>query len=127
MPTVLHRLFKSPEVKKVLSAYRDEVRKIRNGDAVGLSSPAVGIEMLDDQIVGSIYSGETALKKRMAEGKSPRILALLLISNLANRHITSGHYHVYRGLLSMRGTNLRSLWDYTMNELEKAGEVSNEG
>ena len=127
MPTILQRLFPIPEVKIALSAYRDEVRRIRNEDARGVLNSAAGIEMLNEEIVESIHAGKNAVKQKITDGKAPRVLVLLLISNIAYRDIASGKYHTYRGLLSMRGTCLRALWCYTMNELEKVGEISAEG
>lgn len=123
MPTILQRLFPIPEVRIVLSAYRDEVRRIGNEDEGGVFGSVAGVEMLNEEIVNSIYAGRDAIKQKIANGKAPRVLALLVISNIAYRNIASGKYHTYRGLLSMQGTCLRSLWHYTMNELEKDGEI----
>lgn len=126
MPTILQRLFPIPEVKIVLSAYRDEVRRIGNEDNGGLFNSVAGVEMLNEEIVNSIYAGKGAIKQKIANGKVPRILVLLVISNVAYLNIASGKYHTYRGRLSMQGTSLRDLWHYTMSELEKVGEISAE-
>ena len=107
MPSFLQRLFPGSAIKILHSAYRDELRKITAEDR-SLFGPAAGIELLNDQIVDSIYSAKTTVEKKIADGKSPRVLVLLLISNLAYQHVASGQYHTYRGLLSMRGTNLHS-------------------
>ena len=126
MPTILQRLFPIPEVRIVLSAYRDEVRRIGNEDEGGVLNAVAGVEMLNVEIVNSIYAGKDTVKQKIASGKAPRVLALLVISNIAYRNISSGEYSLYRGILSMRGTCLRALWHYTMGELEKVGEISAE-
>lgn len=126
MPTILQRLFPIPEVRIVLSAYRDEVRRIGKEDDGSILNSVAGVEMLNEEIVNSIYAGKDAVKQKIANGKAPRVLVLLVISNIAYRNIASGKYHIYRGLLSMQGTCLRVLWHYAMNELGKVGEISAE-
>lgn len=126
MPTILQRLFPIPEVRIALSVYRDEVRRIGNEDEGGVLNSVAGIEMLNEEIVNSIYACKDTVKQKIANGKVPRVSVLLVISNIAYRNIASGKYHTYRGLLSMQGTCLRALWHYTMNELEKIGEISAE-
>jgi hypothetical protein len=126
MPTILQRLFPIPEVRIVLSAYRDEVRRIGNEDKGGVFNSVAGVEMLNEEIVNSIYACKDVAKQKIANGKAPRVLVLLVISNIAYRDIASGKHHVYRGRLSMQGRCLTALWHYTMNELEKAGEISAE-
>lgn len=126
MPPILQRLFPIPEVRVALPAYRDEVERIRREVADSVLNAVAGVEMLNEEIVSSIYAGKEALKQKIANGESPRVLVLLVISNIAYREITNGKYHTYRGLLSMQGTYLRALWQYTTNELQKVGEISAE-
>jgi hypothetical protein len=89
-----------------------------------LSTASAGIGLLNETITKRIHEGHNAIKQAIMGGKPPRILVLLLISNLSSNYITNGEYHTYRGTLSLKGMNLMALWNYTMDELERAGEIS---
>ena len=44
------------------------------------------------------------------EGKDPTQIALILIGNVAMSMLTSGHFHMYRGMLNMVGTEALALF-----------------
>jgi hypothetical protein len=125
MAKLLQRLFPSQEVKIILSAYKEERKKIGKIE-IQLQSPHIGLQIVDQHIVNAILSSPTAAKKFIHEGEKPRVLALRILNNITSDHVSCGQYHIYRGILSMQGNGLRSLWQYTMDELEKLGALTPE-
>jgi hypothetical protein len=57
---------------------------------------------------------------------TPHNLVLLLITNVTGELLSSGRYHIYRGILNMTGTGLLAIWHYAISELEKSGYYSSE-
>ncbi len=60
------------------------------------------------------------------DGMTPKALVYLVITNVLDRELSSGRFHVYRGLLSGSGENLLRLWDHAVDELLKSGNHSEE-
>lgn len=57
---------------------------------------------------------------------SPRTLVFLLITNVIQSILPLGKYHIYRGILSMRGDDLLRLWDYSTKQLTELGYYTSE-
>jgi len=55
-----------------------------------------------------------------------RLTALVLFRKVAGDLVTSGHYHIYRGLLSTIGEGLLGIFDYAEDELVKVGHTDAE-
>lgn len=47
----------------------------------------------------------------------PDQLALILITNVLGRHLQSGQYHTYRGVLNMMGKDMLKVWDAAGKEM----------
>ena len=56
----------------------------------------------------------------------PDILALILITNVIGEYISSGSFHIYRGVLNMTGTDMKKIWNAAINELEIKGHYNKE-
>lgn len=54
----------------------------------------------------------------------PDQLALLLITNVLGRHIGSGSYHTYRGVLSMVGQDMLKVWHSAQTTILDRGYAS---
>ena len=123
---LFQHLFKSPEIKVVLAAFQNEAKRIRSDDS-SVFGARLGLDFLEVKIENCILESNDVIKNRFrVENESPRTLMLLLLSNLSRQYVTSGHYHTYRGLLSMTGTGLLGLWNYATGELEKSGVITKE-
>jgi hypothetical protein len=56
----------------------------------------------------------------------PDQLALILITKVLGRHLSSGWYHVYRGVLSMVGSDMLKVWSAAVARLKDQGYYSSE-
>ena len=54
---------------------------------------------------------------------TPHALALVLFRNESRGMVTSGHYHVYRGVLSTVGSGLLKIFEYADAELVRVGHT----
>ena len=58
--------------------------------------------------------------QQIRDGKAtPRLTALVLFRKVSGDQVTSGHYHIYRGVLSTIGEGLLGIFDYAEDELVK--------
>ena len=51
----------------------------------------------------------------------PDHLALLLITNVLGRHIGSGAYHTYRGVLNIVGQDMLEVWQAAQEAMQERG------
>jgi hypothetical protein len=54
---------------------------------------------------------------------SSEAMVCLLAKTIAFEWLSSGHYHIYRGVLGMEGKTLESLYDFSMYILVRAGRA----
>lgn len=55
------------------------------------------------------------------DGMKPDQLALTLISNVLGAELQSGSHHVYRGVLSTVGNDMKAAWHAVQRELQQRG------
>ncbi len=60
------------------------------------------------------------------DGLQPDHLALILITNVLGNRLTSGHYHVYRGVLSAIGDDMLNLWGTAVSAMHQRGYYSDD-
>jgi hypothetical protein len=85
------------------------------GDLIGLP-----LELLTE-VRQQIADASRTVHSVRVDGVSPRNIAWLVVSNVAGEMVACGHYHVYRGLLSMSGKALQQAFHRATDELQKAG------
>ena len=131
LPLFIRKLMAPVEVKLVLSALSEEVRRIKNdSSALGASLGAsVAAPKASEDILR--WSKEV-ITKDIQNGKSPRVLALYAMTNVARNSLASGEFAiwagVYRGMnsLSMKGQAIYALNAYCLDELTKLGQFTQE-
>lgn len=113
---MLKGLFKPKEVKAALHAL-DVIQGRLNNGAFALIRNDVCELIVDqaDKTVASIRDGKLSYET----------LVHLLITNVLDRKLCSGEYHVYRGTLSVQGDFLLNLWDYAVEQLLESGFYDN--
>lgn len=119
--SIFKRFFLPMEVKAVLMALAIEERKHRDAEDKPLFGPHAGFNLINSDIRRLIMSEPDVVVTKVREGIAPRTLAYLAIANHTAQKLLSGRYHVHRGILSMPGTSLFSLWSEATAELEAAG------
>ena len=92
------------EAKRFLSQTATLCRRTIEPDAVTLAKDV-------DKTVYSIR----------VDRMKPDHLALLLITNVLGRHIGSGAYHTYRGVLNMVGQDMLEVWHAAQNAMRERG------
>ena len=113
---MLSMLFKSAEVKSTtseidafLNQHASLCRAIIRADATKLAN-------IKEKTIQSIRS----------DGLKPDHLALILITNVLGRQLTSGQYHVRRGLLNAIGSDMLKLWSAAVSTMQQRGYYSSE-
>jgi hypothetical protein len=104
---VLRKLISPVEVKLVLSAFSEEMRRLEKGPQASLGS-SLGADLVASQVREDVFRWADQIKRDVHEGKPPRVVALYLTMNVARDYLASGRFHVYRGRLSMGGKVLMS-------------------
>lgn len=103
---------KGAEVRAVLEAI-DEVEQEKDAEGLG---------QIKDLVVREVVEDPEKTKHSITEdGLSPRTLAFLIMLNVLGRELTSGKYHIYRGVLSAAGERLLNLWAYAVQQQHKSG------
>lgn len=83
-------------------------------------------EIVKPVVFDYLKDTEKTLYSLQKDKISPRNLIFLLITNAIAEILPTGHYHIYRGVLSQVGHDLLKLFDYAVNELEEKGCFSHE-
>jgi hypothetical protein len=125
LPLVLRQLISSVEVKLVLSAFHEEIGRLKK-DPQELLGASLGVGLVASQVREDVFHWADQIKRDIHEGKPPRVVALYLAMNVARDYLASGRFHVYRGRLSMAGQGLKSLNRYCCKELEKLGQITSD-
>ena len=113
--SIFYRLFPPAEVKVCLRAL-EEVKplfsKLLFSDAVLQRVRALMLER----------NSKPHLLKAIYEAKnSPRDVVLYAIVQQCKLLLSSGNYHVYRGVLSMEGRDIHAIFGIALDELVKNG------
>jgi len=111
--------FKSKEVKNVLA----EINTIEAEEG------AEGLFHIKEQVLHEISGRRNAEKTKLSiikDGMKVRDLAFLIILNVLSRELTSGRFHIYRGVLSNIGHELLRLWDYSVQQQRLSGYYTDE-
>jgi hypothetical protein len=119
VPPSVRKLSAPEEVKSVLSALDEEARIMWDG-------PRLGIETIKPSVVEVILNGRDEIQRNLRSGKTPRAIVLLVMMNVTRNYLTSGRFHIYRGILSMAGNGLMSIYMYCLDELTKLGVMTAE-
>jgi hypothetical protein len=126
LPLFVRKFMAPVEVKLVLSALAEETRHLNDGPDQNLwKMMATGIIM--PRVVDDILGWAKQIKDDISNNsKPPRAIALWLMANVTRNYLASGHYHIYRGMLSMQGQALRGMAFYCFGELTKIGQMTEE-
>lgn len=84
-----------------------------------------------NEIIGYVESvarqNESGLIKSVHKGFTPRQCVYNAILRKTGDMLGSGHYHIYRGELSMQGNELLNIYNKTVDELVKSGAMNETG
>ena len=100
MRKLFWKLFPPYEVKLTI----EEVKAILDQSA----GPSKSI--LESEVVSIAKDAEKTIYSVRIDGIKPDELALLLITNVIGRHLSSGQHHTYRGGLNMTGKDMQRVW-----------------
>jgi hypothetical protein len=123
LPLALRKLISPVEVKLVLSAFSEEMRRLEKESQASLGS-SLGAGLVAPQVREDVFRWADQIKRDIHEGKPPRAVALYLTMNVARDYLASGRFHVYRGRLSMQGQGLNAVNRRCCEELEKLGQIT---
>lgn len=118
MRALLWKVFPPPEVKCTIEEIHAFMETYTE-TSVPLCAPII----LRDTVRLARDAEKTVYAIRI-KGMKPDQLALVLISNVLARHISSGQNHTYRGALSMIGDDMLTLWSAAVAALKERGYCS---
>ena len=104
----LKRIFKPNEIKATLLALKLEEEKCQD---------YLSFKFIKTDVLRLINDYEKTVCSIKEEKMPPNVLVNLLMTNAIQSYLTSGRYHVCRGMLSMVGKDLLRLWDYSVGQL----------
>ena len=76
---------------------------------------------IEPEIVSLIKDAEKTVYSIRIDNMKPEQLALLLVTNVLGKHIGSGRYHTYRGVLNIVGSDMHKLWHSTQQTMVERG------
>ena len=119
----LKRLFADKEVKAALGIV-DECDLIFSSDRLFGDA----FQIIKKELVPYLYKTSHILKENIKTGRSVRVCVYTAIATIAQNHITSGEYHMYRGVLSSlkEGYELEKICDEAIDFLVKEGSLTQE-
>lgn len=91
---------------------------------VEASGEVPGLHLIRDEVISMLKDAERVRFTLVEDKVSPRNLAYLLISNVANEKLCSGAYHVYRGVLNASGKELMAAFRVASEKLVFGGYQS---
>lgn len=113
---MLSKFFQPVEVKRTIQEIDAFLSKNAALSAEIIRNDAFALAKIKDKTVASVR--EDGLKYDQ--------LALILITNVIGRHLSSGRYHVYRGALSNIGNDLLHAWRAAVEALKERGYYTTE-
>lgn len=82
-------------------------------------------DIITQQVVSLAKDAEKTVYSIRNDRMKPDQLGLLLILNVLGRHLSSGQYHIYRGVLNAVGTDMLSMWTAVVQAMEDRGYYDN--
>lgn len=120
MRAFLYRVFPPKEVRECLTALK--TLDALFGDVLFWSHVRARVQFLIRD-----YECRAAMLRSLNETKlTHRILVLHLIGRVSFDWLSSGQYHVYRGVLGIEGRDFRLICDMVTKEMEQLGYLSSE-
>lgn len=113
----LKKLLSPSEVKVCLLVLEEIKTKANN-----LSFSIIEAE-IKHALVNNVEKVQYAI---IQERKTPKHLILIMMLNVLAEKLTSGYYHVYRGVLSMEGAHFLEIWQLCITEMLDEGYSSQE-
>jgi hypothetical protein len=83
-----------------------------------------GLHLIRDEVLSMLKDAERVRCTLVEDKLSPKNLAYLLITNVANEKLCSGAYHVYRGVLNASGRELMAAFRVASEKLASGGYQS---
>ena len=111
---IIKRIFAPKEVKVTLNIL----------DELSLELHSEAFRMIRSRIEEGILRDYKNVISQVKDGASARQLIYSSIANIAGDYVESGHYHVYRGVLSSEGIHFLELFDMSVDWLLKEGAIS---
>ena len=118
--SVFYRLFPPAEVKICLRTLEDVKSLFSNLLCSDSVLEPVRALLLDRK------SKSYLLKAIYEVNNSPKNIVLYAIVQQCKFLLSSGHYHVYRSLLSGEGSGIRAVFEIALDELVKSGFANKE-
>ena len=116
---LLSKLFRAKEVRDVLFAL-DRLK-------IFLLADTICFDEIKARARQAVTTNPNLVREQVVmEGQQPLQIALSLIINLCGRDLGSGSDHTYRGVLSMRGTAKRALFNQAQAMLLERGYIEQE-
>lgn len=119
----LKRLFADKEVKAALGVVDECDLTFSSDDLFGDC-----FKIIKAELVAYLYKSSHILKDYIKNGQSVRCCVYIAIAKIAQDHITSGQYHMYRGVLSSIGPGpaLRKVCEKAIDLLVEEGSITQE-
>lgn len=119
----LKRLSPSKEIKAALGIV-EECDLIFSTDALFGDS----FKIIKAELIPYIHKSSDILEEYIKEGQSVRSCVYTAIATIAQSHVTSGEYHIYRGILNSisPGAALLEICDKAIDLLVKEGSLTQE-
>lgn len=104
-------------------AASEEVRSVLEMiDIVENEEGAEGFRHIKGLVVElAVGEADKTISSMRDDGLSARALTFLLVLNVLGEELTSGKYHIYRGVLSTGGKMLLRLWVYAVEQQKQSG------
>lgn len=111
MKNLLWKVFPPYEVKLTQQALKSFLDQ-----AAGISRSAI-----EPELAFLAKDAEKTVYSIRIDNMKPEQLALLLVTNVIGRHIGSGRYHTYRGVLNSVGSDMHKLWNSAQQIMVERG------
>ncbi len=113
---MLSKLFKPAEVKNTASEIDAFLNQHASLCSAIIRTESTRLANIKEKTVQSIRN----------DGLKPDQLALILITNVLGHQLSSGQYHVHRGVLNAIGADMLKLWSAAVSTMQQRGYYSSE-
>lgn len=111
MKSLLWKIFPPYEVKLTQQALKSFLDQ-----AAGICR-----SVIEPELAHLVKDAEKTVYSIRIDNMKPEQLALLLVTNVLGRHIGSGRYHTYRGVLNSVGADMHKLWNSAQQIMVERG------